>query len=252
MSPRGHQSPLAGWWAPPECCPCVPSSASRSPPAATPQRCQRDPPGPGCPPLAGWAPPGLALPRDRGLGRGARPSPPGPGQQVPALRGGQGQGRGQPGGQKPPPSPAMGWGGQGTPASPPPPLSPQARQRQGGAQPPPPLPPASPAPGPPLSPSPLATPPRPVPPPGQPAGPRRGEQHRVGGHLRPEVRMGAAGGVQGALPPPCLSFPTAALPIAGAGAARAAPPATGAGCKPGPPSSRLRPPRKTAMSSTPR
>ncbi|XP_065505318.1 proline/serine-rich coiled-coil protein 1 isoform X2 [Caloenas nicobarica] len=38
----------------------------------------------------------------------------------------------------------------------------------------------------------------------------------------------------------------------GAGAARAAPPATGSVCKPGPPPSRLRPPRKTAMSSTPR
>ncbi|KAK2521796.1 Psrc1 isoform A [Columba livia] len=110
----------------------------RSPLAVTPQRCRRDPPGPGCPPLAGWAPPGLALPRDRGLGHGARPSPPGLGQQVPALRGGQGQGRGQPGGQKPPPRPTMGWGGQGTPASPPPPLSPQARQRRGGAQPLPP------------------------------------------------------------------------------------------------------------------
>ncbi|XP_037266486.1 proline/serine-rich coiled-coil protein 1 isoform X1 [Falco rusticolus] len=38
----------------------------------------------------------------------------------------------------------------------------------------------------------------------------------------------------------------------GVGAARAAPPATGSGCKPGPAPSRLRPPRKTAMSSTPR
>ncbi|KAM6311229.1 LOW QUALITY PROTEIN: proline/serine-rich coiled-coil protein 1 [Podargus strigoides] len=38
----------------------------------------------------------------------------------------------------------------------------------------------------------------------------------------------------------------------GAGAARAAPPAAGSGCKPGPPPSRLRPPRKTAVSSTPR
>ncbi|KAM9595719.1 proline/serine-rich coiled-coil protein 1 isoform 2-T2 [Morphnus guianensis] len=38
----------------------------------------------------------------------------------------------------------------------------------------------------------------------------------------------------------------------GAGAARAAPRAAGSGCKPGPPPSRLRPPRKTAVSSTPR
>ncbi|KAK2521797.1 Psrc1 isoform B [Columba livia] len=60
----------------------------RSPLAVTPQRCRRDPPGPGCPPLAGWAPPGLALPRDRGLGHGARPSPPGLGQQARQRRGG--------------------------------------------------------------------------------------------------------------------------------------------------------------------
>ncbi|XP_074781725.1 LOW QUALITY PROTEIN: proline/serine-rich coiled-coil protein 1 [Athene noctua] len=38
----------------------------------------------------------------------------------------------------------------------------------------------------------------------------------------------------------------------GGGVARTAPPAAGSGCKPGPPSSRLRPPRKTAVSSTPR
>ncbi|KAM6191926.1 proline/serine-rich coiled-coil protein 1 [Sarcoramphus papa] len=38
----------------------------------------------------------------------------------------------------------------------------------------------------------------------------------------------------------------------GTGAVRAAPSAAGSGCKPGPPPSRLRPPRKTAVSSTPR
>ncbi|XP_041278655.1 proline/serine-rich coiled-coil protein 1 isoform X2 [Onychostruthus taczanowskii] len=38
----------------------------------------------------------------------------------------------------------------------------------------------------------------------------------------------------------------------GAGAARAAPPTGASGCKPGPPPTRLRPSRKTAVSSTPR
>ncbi|XP_041577291.2 proline/serine-rich coiled-coil protein 1 isoform X2 [Taeniopygia guttata] len=38
----------------------------------------------------------------------------------------------------------------------------------------------------------------------------------------------------------------------GAGAARAAPTTGASGCKPGPPPARLRPPRKTAVSSTPR
>ncbi|XP_031988845.1 proline/serine-rich coiled-coil protein 1 isoform X3 [Corvus moneduloides] len=38
----------------------------------------------------------------------------------------------------------------------------------------------------------------------------------------------------------------------GAGVARASPPTAATGCKPGPPPARLRPPRKTAVSSTPR
>uniref|UniRef100_A0A8C5T3K6 Proline/serine-rich coiled-coil protein 1 n=1 Tax=Malurus cyaneus samueli TaxID=2593467 RepID=A0A8C5T3K6_9PASS len=57
---------------------------------------------------------------------------------------------------------------------------------------------------------------------------------------------------QGMLPPLCLSFPIVSLLLAGAGAARVPPPTAASGCKPGPPPARLRPPRKTAVSSTPR
>ncbi|KAM6398801.1 proline/serine-rich coiled-coil protein 1 [Rhynochetos jubatus] len=75
------------------------------------------------------------------------------------------------------------------------------------------------------------------------------------GGRAPRGKDGCWGGRCRGYSPPRASVspcPIAALPSAGAGAARAAPPAAGAGCKPGPPPSRLRPPRKTAVNSTPR
>lgn len=179
-----------------------------------------------------------------------------------------GQGAGTP---SPPRTPAhpKGLGAQWGPPPQPCRLS-QASQRRGVAVLPPPRP-VHPAPEPPPLPSlsPAAAPPRPAPSPSPPAGLGRWGRRRAGGDPRGpawrhrEVRLGAAPpGTRG--PPrdtgtaplgprwrgaaPCLSFPTPALPP-GAGAA---PGGAGSGCRAAPPSSRLRPPRKTTASSTPR
>ncbi|XP_075030572.1 proline/serine-rich coiled-coil protein 1 [Calonectris borealis] len=125
-------------------------------------------------------------------------------------------------------------------------------------------------------------PPRPCPPQGQGVGTRgKSEPLRVGTAGQPKARGGAAPvppatrqpraratavPVPSGRPPAPSAIPRApgrapaggaapggrAPTPRGAGAARAAPPPAGSGCKPGPPPSRLRPPRKTAVSSTPR
>ncbi|XP_074911271.1 proline/serine-rich coiled-coil protein 1 [Buteo buteo] len=118
-------------------------------------------------------------------------------------------------------------------------------------------------------------PPRPCPPQGQGAGTRgKSEPLQAGTAGQPKVRGGAApcppaarlpraratavpvpSGrplVPSAIPRAPGRTPVGAPAPRGAGAARAAPRAAGSGCKPGPPPSRLRPPRKTAVSSTPR
>ncbi|KAM6360811.1 LOW QUALITY PROTEIN: uncharacterized protein J5M81_016642 [Pluvialis apricaria] len=125
-------------------------------------------------------------------------------------------------------------------------------------------------------------PPRPCPPQGQGATSRgKSEPLRAGTAAQPKARGGAApvppvtrqprarattAPVPSGRPPAPTAIPRApgrtpaggAAPSGrapaprGAGAARAAPPAAASGCKPGPPQSRLRPPRKTAVSSTPR
>ncbi|XP_055584343.1 proline/serine-rich coiled-coil protein 1 isoform X2 [Falco cherrug] len=125
-------------------------------------------------------------------------------------------------------------------------------------------------------------PPRPCPAQGQGAAARgKSEPLQVGTAGQPKVRGGAAPcppatrqprtrattvPVPSSRPPAPSAIPRApgrtlaggaapggrAPAARGVGAARAAPPATGSGCKPGPAPSRLRPPRKTAMSSTPR
>ncbi|KAM6040887.1 LOW QUALITY PROTEIN: proline/serine-rich coiled-coil protein 1 [Theristicus caerulescens] len=123
--------------------------------------------------------------------------------------------------------------------------------------------------------------PRPCPPQGQGAGTRvKAEPPRVGTAGQPKARGAAAPcppasrqprARAATVPVPSGHPQPSAIPRApgrtpaggaapggrapaprGAGAARAAPPAAGSGCKPGPPPSRLRPPRKTAVSSTPR
>lgn len=246
--------------------PC-PNSASRCRPVVTPQRCQRDPPwpgcpppGPGCPPPAAWVPLGPAQPGGRGLGAGASQSPPREGQQVPG-----GWGRGQPGhGQvlgwvaptpwgtlwlsrcQPPPQPLRGAGC--SPAMPPPPpLSAGPPKARGG---PAHCPPATRQPRARATTVPSGHPPAPS------APSRATGRIPAGGTPAPRGKDGCCwegGWAEGLHPhPPCLSFPMAALPPAGAAGTRAAPPAAGSGCKPGPAPSRLRAPRKTAVNSTPR
>ncbi|XP_066421284.1 proline/serine-rich coiled-coil protein 1 isoform X3 [Molothrus aeneus] len=123
-----------------------------------------------------------------------------------------------------------------------------------------------------------AGPPRPCPPQGQRAGARgRSEPPQAGTAGQAKVRGGTV-----SCPPPtrqphtrtttipvpsgCSPAPTALPKVSprtpaaggrtptprGAGAARAAPTTGASGCKPGPPPTRLRPSRKTVVSSTPR
>ncbi|XP_063274470.1 proline/serine-rich coiled-coil protein 1 [Prinia subflava] len=119
---------------------------------------------------------------------------------------------------------------------------------------------------------------RPCPPQGQGSGARgRSEPPRGGTAGQPKVRGGTvpcppstrqphARTTTSPVPSGCSPVPTAFPKVSprtpavggrtstprGAGAARAAPPTAASGCKPGPPPARLRPPRKTAVSSTPR
>ncbi|XP_066060246.1 proline/serine-rich coiled-coil protein 1 [Chamaea fasciata] len=119
-------------------------------------------------------------------------------------------------------------------------------------------------------------PPQPCPPQRQGAGVRgRSEPSRGGTAGQPKVRGGTVPCPPSTrqphvrttttpVPSSCSLAPTALpkvsprTPAVGGrtptarGAARAAPPAAALGCKPGPPPARLRPPRKTAVSSTPR
>ncbi|KAM6100797.1 LOW QUALITY PROTEIN: uncharacterized protein FYW35_013732, partial [Pterocles gutturalis] len=121
-------------------------------------------------------------------------------------------------------------------------------------------------------------PPRPCPPQGQGAGSRgKTDPPRAGGAGTGKPRGGSAPcppttrqtrarattvTVPSSHPPPAPSAiprAPARTPAGGAPAPRGAgvaprgtPPATSSGCKPGPPPSRIRPPRKTAASSTPR
>uniref|UniRef100_A0A8C3XGG1 Proline/serine-rich coiled-coil protein 1 n=1 Tax=Cyanoderma ruficeps TaxID=181631 RepID=A0A8C3XGG1_9PASS len=119
-------------------------------------------------------------------------------------------------------------------------------------------------------------PPRPCPPQGQGAGARgRSEPPRGGTAGQPKVKGGTvpcpastrqphSRTTTTPVPSGCSVAPTALpkvsprIPAVGGrtptprGAARAAPTTAASGCKPGPPPARLRPPRKTAVNSTPR
>ncbi|CAN8199996.1 unnamed protein product [Coccothraustes coccothraustes] len=116
-------------------------------------------------------------------------------------------------------------------------------------------------------------PPRPCPPHGQGAGARGRSEPPQGGtagkakvrggtvSCQPHTRTTTTSALSGCSPAPtALPKVSPRTPAAGgrtpmprgAGAARAAPPTGASGCKPGPPPTRLRPSRKTAVSSTPR
>ncbi|XP_056217688.1 proline/serine-rich coiled-coil protein 1 [Falco biarmicus] len=232
----------------PGCPPLPPPSPApgRCHPAVTPQRCPRDPPGPGCPPPTGWAPLGLALPRGRGLQPGASQSPSRWGQQGTGSARGWGQHghlrRGAPApwgpaphqgpstlgqvGAKATPKPHRGGvGGSGCPRRAPMcPSLPRPAKGEGGALPPAPPPPASPAPGPPTVPVPSSRPPCP-------------QRHPQGTWTDPG--WGGCTGWEGTRGQRC-------------GGGTGSPPGHWLGVQtrtcPQPPP----PPRKTAMSSTPR
>ncbi|XP_065710363.1 proline/serine-rich coiled-coil protein 1 isoform X1 [Patagioenas fasciata] len=199
-------------------------STRKVPSSCHPTAVPKGPPGARVPPASRMGPPRPCPPQGQGAGMRGKAEPPRAGTAGTGSEGGTGTRMGTTRGPKATPKPRHGVGGSGCPRlAPTPPLSPGQTKARGGTAP---APPAT------RQPRTRATA-VPVPsghPPAPSATPRTAGRTPAGG---------AAPGGRASAP-------------RGAGAARAAPPPTGSGCKPGPPPSRLRPPRKTAMSSTPR